>query len=197
MIDPTRMSPLQMRKQESIRRMSLEAPSSPRATSPRSARTSDFKSVFETETLTGDEERDRELQANAQRRLEVKIRTRKLLAKNSDKKDERERVRQEVNDKLKQIEAKENESKKPELNENFSHYSSEVPLDKPPKPKPELSDKRASQDSEQEPKLNENFSHYSSEVPLDKPPKPKPELGTPKVRKSPPVRGKRKSKPSK
>ena len=49
--------------------------------------------------------RDRELHSSAQRRLEVKVRTRKLLSSTSEKKEARDKKRAELNAKLGKIDA--------------------------------------------------------------------------------------------
>jgi len=106
--------------------------------------------------------RDRELATAAQRRLEVKIRTRKLLHTTSESKQARAKAGAEIVKKLDRLNSVEDgaadegaeeqgedeeevgrdglESDAPLLNKNFSHYSTEVDMGQgAPKPKPELS----------------------------------------------------------
>jgi hypothetical protein len=156
------LTPLQKRKKRS---MSVEnvggAPVRPNL--PRSNSAGEQGAEFDTSTSTGDALRDRQLFANSQRRLSVKIRTRKLLHSTSAKKEARAKAGKDIAIRLERLsmgsldmgdeeagggkkEGKEEdihpgglEAGDPLLNKNFSHYACEVPLDHEPKPKPLLS----------------------------------------------------------
>ena len=146
--------------------------------------------------------RDKRLHTGAQKRLEVKISTRKLLEKTNQKKEERKAERDKITMRMKELNVTDapadesgNEAPKssatPELSTNFSHYAGEVPLrsgNSPAKAKPVLTSQKPKPKTGLEaeaPLLNKHFSGYRGEVEVGNmgeqeegsPRKQKPDLG--------------------
>jgi hypothetical protein len=147
--------------------------------------------------------RDKRLHTGAQKRLEVKISTRKLLEKTNQKKEERKVERDKISERMKELNVTgapadvngnatpKSSSATPELSTNFSHYAGEVPLQtgsSPAKSKPVLTSQKPKPKTGLEadaPLLNKHFSGYSGEAEVGtmgeheagSPRKQKPDLG--------------------
>jgi hypothetical protein len=142
--------------------------------------------------------RDKRLHTGAQKRLEVKISTRKLLEKTTQKKEERKAERDKISERLQQLSTADlvrepaeltgsSKGRGLELSANFNHYAGEVPLPgagsgaAPAKNKPVLSSQqpkpRSGLDADA-PLLNKHYSGYRGEVELGDSgsPKKKPDL---------------------
>jgi hypothetical protein len=117
---------------------------------------------------------DRNFNADAQRRLEVKIRTRKILAKTADKKEAREKALKDMNEKIKVLLMENNTKDSCNSTETDTHGSKTISLDESPDASGLVTpqemelfpqeESTTATDDDYEIKLDDNYSHFSGEV---------------------------------